>query len=166
MSIEAETGRGKTDRAPDNSTGFSDIFWGAEERPSRIGPYGILGLLGEGGFGIVYSAEQESPIHRQVALKVLKLGMDTKAIFVRFEVERQALALTDHPGIAKVYDAGAASLLELETSEITAFVVWVVLTYWGRTILKNAHVCAEEIANVYRAGRRSRGCREVENRGG
>src|SRR5260370_28666435 len=74
---------------------------------SFIGPYRILQVLGEGGMGIVYSAEQSTPIVRRVALKVLKVGMDTKQFVARFEAERQALAVMDHPGIARVHDAGA-----------------------------------------------------------
>jgi serine/threonine protein kinase len=78
------------------------------ERPgSIIGPYKLLEQIGEGGFGIVFMAEQEKPIRRQVALKVLKPGMDTKQVIARFESERQALALMDHPNIARVLDAGA-----------------------------------------------------------
>jgi serine/threonine protein kinase len=73
----------------------------------RIGPYKLLNMLGEGGFGCVYLAEQELPVRRKVALKILKLGMDTKQVIGRFEAERQALALMDHPNIAKVLDAGA-----------------------------------------------------------
>jgi serine/threonine protein kinase len=74
---------------------------------TRIGPYKILQLIGEGGFGSVFMAEQEKPVQRKVALKIIKLGMDTKAVIARFEVERQALALMDHPNIARVLDAGA-----------------------------------------------------------
>jgi len=73
----------------------------------RIGPYTILELIGEGGFGAVYLAEQHEPIQRRVALKVIKLGMDTKEVIARFEAERQALAMMDHPNIARVLDAGA-----------------------------------------------------------
>jgi serine/threonine protein kinase/Tfp pilus assembly protein PilF len=73
---------------------------------SQIGRYRLLGVLGEGGMGIVYLAEQEHPIKRQVALKVVKPGMDSKRVIARFEAERQALALLDHPNIAHVYDAG------------------------------------------------------------
>ena len=73
----------------------------------RIGPYKLLQKLGEGGFGVVYMAEQEQPILRRVALKIIKLGMDTKNVIARFEAERQALALMDHPNIAKVLEAGA-----------------------------------------------------------
>lgn len=74
---------------------------------STIGAYRVLERLGEGGFGVVYLAEQERPVRRRVALKIIKLGMDTKQVVARFEAERQALAMMDHPGIAKVFDAGA-----------------------------------------------------------
>ena len=73
----------------------------------RIGPYKLLQRLGEGGYGVVYMAEQDQPIRRRVALKIIKLGMDTKNVIARFEAERQALALMDHPNIARVLDAGA-----------------------------------------------------------
>ena len=86
----------------------------ASPRPSapavpaeRIDAYHIRRLLGEGGMGAVYEAEQLEPVRRRVALKVIKLGMDTREIVARFEAERQALALMDHPGIARIYDAGA-----------------------------------------------------------
>ena len=72
----------------------------------QIGPYRLLQLLGEGGMGEVWLAEQVTPIRRTVALKLIKAGMDTKAVVARFESERQALALMDHPNIAHVYDAG------------------------------------------------------------
>ena len=73
----------------------------------RIGPYTLLRRLGEGGMGVVYLAEQRAPIERRVALKIIKLGMDTREVVARFEAERQALAVMDHPGIAHVFDAGA-----------------------------------------------------------
>jgi serine/threonine protein kinase/tetratricopeptide (TPR) repeat protein len=73
----------------------------------QIGPYRILSEIGQGGMGVVYEAEQEKPVHRRVALKLIKWGMDTKAVIARFESERQALALMNHPNIASVYDAGA-----------------------------------------------------------
>ena len=73
----------------------------------RIESYKLLQRIGEGGCGAVYMAEQEKPVHRRVALKIIKLGMDTKSVVARFEVERQALALMDHPNIARVLDAGA-----------------------------------------------------------
>lgn len=71
-----------------------------------IGPYKLLQLVGEGGFGSVYLAEQAEPVRRQVALKLIKLGMDTRQVIARFEAEQQALAMMDHPNIAKVLDAG------------------------------------------------------------
>jgi WD40 repeat protein len=73
-----------------------------------FGPYQVIRLLGEGGMGIVFLAEQKEPIRRRVALKVIKLGMDTRELIARFESERQALALMDHPNIAKVFDAGVS----------------------------------------------------------
>lgn len=83
-------------------------FSSAEEPPgARIGRYKLLQKIGEGGGGIVYMAEQEVPVRRRVALKIIKLGMDTKSVIARFEAERQALAMMDHPNIARVLDAGA-----------------------------------------------------------
>ena len=73
---------------------------------TMIGPYKLRELLGEGGMGIVYIAEQEQPFRRKVALKLIKPGMDSRDVIARFEAERQALALMDHPHIAKVLDAG------------------------------------------------------------
>jgi serine/threonine protein kinase len=78
-----------------------------EEAGDRIGSYKLLEQIGEGGFGRVWVAEQERPIRRRVALKIIKLGMDTKEVVARFEQERQALAMMEHPNIAKVFDAGA-----------------------------------------------------------
>jgi serine/threonine protein kinase/WD40 repeat protein len=75
-----------------------------------IGHYKLLQKIGEGGCGAVYMADQEQPVHRRVALKVIKLGMDTKVVIARFEAERQALALMDHPNIAKVLDAGSTEI--------------------------------------------------------
>ena len=74
---------------------------------SVIGRYKLLQQIGEGGMGVVYMAEQEEPVRRRVALKIIKLGMDTKSVIARFEAERQALAMMDHPNIAKVLDGGA-----------------------------------------------------------
>src|SRR5262245_43464094 len=71
-----------------------------------IGPYKLLEEIGEGGFGVVFMAEQLEPVRRKVALKILKPGMDTRQVIARFEAERQALALMDHPNIARVFDAG------------------------------------------------------------
>jgi serine/threonine protein kinase/tetratricopeptide (TPR) repeat protein len=95
---------------------FGDAVNFIEDGPSaafpssdRIGAYRVLRELGEGGCAVAYLAEQMAPVKRQVALKVIKPGMDTKAVIVRFEAERQVLALLDHPNIAKVFDAGATS---------------------------------------------------------
>src|SRR5262249_24210872 len=78
------------------------------EKPGDwIGHYKLLQQIGEGGCGVVYLAEQDEPVRRQVALEIIKPGMDTRTGNARFEAERQALALMDHPNIAKVYDAGA-----------------------------------------------------------
>src|SRR5208283_5367328 len=68
----------------------------------------LLEQIGEGGCGVVYMAEQEEPVRRKIALKLIKLGMDTKSVIGRFEAERQVLAMMDHPNIAKVFDAGVA----------------------------------------------------------
>jgi serine/threonine protein kinase len=73
----------------------------------RVGHYALRELIGEGGFGAVYRAEQEHPIRRQVALKIIKMGMDTQRVIARFEAERQTLALMNHPNVARVFDAGA-----------------------------------------------------------
>ena len=77
-----------------------------ETSGSLIGPYKLLQEIGEGGFGVVYMAEQTHPVERRVALKIIKPGMDTRQVIARFEAERQALAIMDHPNIAKVLDAG------------------------------------------------------------
>ncbi|MCK6445576.1 MAG: serine/threonine-protein kinase [Planctomycetes bacterium] len=86
----------------------SDVVDG-ETPGALVGRYKLLQQIGEGGFGVVWMAEQKEPVKRRVALKIIKLGMDTKQVVARFEQERQALALMDHPNIAKVFDAGATS---------------------------------------------------------
>ncbi|MGE0816501.1 MAG: tetratricopeptide repeat protein [Vicinamibacterales bacterium] len=78
-----------------------------DPHPAAIGPYRVVRVLGKGGMGIVYHAEQSAPIRREVAVKLIKRGMDTDRVVARFEAERQTLALMDHPHIAKVLDAGA-----------------------------------------------------------
>ncbi|MEW6156363.1 MAG: serine/threonine-protein kinase, partial [Verrucomicrobiota bacterium] len=83
---------------------------GEERIGEFIGRYKLLERIGEGGFGTVYRAEQTEPVRRHVALKVIRVGMDTKSVVARFEAERQALALMDHPSIARVLDGGATSL--------------------------------------------------------
>src|SRR6516164_4485015 len=81
----------------------------AEGPGTVIGPYKLLQQIGEGGFGVVYMAEQTQPVRRMVALKIIKPGMDTAQVIARFESERQALALMDHPHIAKVFEAGSTA---------------------------------------------------------
>ncbi len=81
----------------------------AEEVGTRIGPYKLLQVLGEGGMGVVYMAEQKEPVKRRVALKIIRPGMDSKQVIARFEAERQALAMMDHPNIARVLDAGTTA---------------------------------------------------------
>ena len=98
---------------PPSGAGRSEVNQGSafptsSDRPgSRIGRYKLLQQIGEGGCGVVWMAEQEEPVRRRVALKVIKLGLDTKTVIARFDAERQALALMDHPNIARVLDAGA-----------------------------------------------------------
>src|SRR5579862_155783 len=77
-----------------------------EEAGSHVGRYKLLQLIGEGGMGSVFMAEQQSPVRRMVAMKIVKRGMDTRQVIARFEAERQALAMMDHPNIARVLDAG------------------------------------------------------------
>ena len=78
-----------------------------EHAGTRIGRYKLLEQIGEGGFGVVRMAEQEEPVRRRVALKIIKQDMDTKEVLARFDAERQALAMMDHPNIARVFDGGA-----------------------------------------------------------
>ena len=96
----------------DDSTSVSNL---EKEKTSalvgtQIGPYKVLQEIGEGGFGVVYMAEQTQPVDRKVALKIIKPGMDSREIIARFEAERQALAMMDHPNIARVLDAGQTEL--------------------------------------------------------
>ncbi|MCX6930927.1 MAG: serine/threonine protein kinase, partial [Verrucomicrobia bacterium] len=104
-SVEDRAGLAK---APNGEAGGGMVLLPVTEKPGdRIGRYKLREKIGEGGCGIVYVAEQEEPVRRRVALKVIKLGMDTREVVARFEAERQALAMMDHPNIAKVFDAGA-----------------------------------------------------------
>ncbi|MHC5111404.1 MAG: protein kinase domain-containing protein [Planctomycetota bacterium] len=101
------SGTGATKLQPGSRiTSRTPIAW-SEHAGEMIGRYKLLQQIGEGGFGVVYMAEQCEPVKRRVALKVIKLGMDTKQVIARFEAERQALAMMDHPNIAKVLDAGS-----------------------------------------------------------
>ena len=90
-----------------HSDGPAPVTFGSQAPGGRIGRYKLLEPVGEGGFGTVWMAEQQEPVRRRVALKILKLGMDTREVVARFEAERQALAMMDHANIAKVLDAGA-----------------------------------------------------------
>jgi hypothetical protein len=100
----AEPPKGPSDQLIPPPTTDAPFPEGAQ---SVIGRYRLLEKIGEGGFGVVYVAEQKTPVRRRVALKIIKLGMDTRSVVARFEAERQALAMMDHPNIAKVFDAGA-----------------------------------------------------------
>ncbi len=97
-----------TPRTPPRGTAGTVESPAVSDAPSAIGPYKILGELGHGGMGSVYLAERREPVHQRVALKLIKLGMDSKAVLARFQAERQALALMEHSNIAKVFDAGSA----------------------------------------------------------
>ncbi len=95
LTVDSQAGNPPANGLPSDSPG------------TRIGPYKLLEQIGEGGMGVVYMAEQQEPVRRTVALKIIKPGMDSSQILARFEAERQALALMDHPNIARVLDAGA-----------------------------------------------------------
>jgi hypothetical protein len=105
---EAEVAFAGSDTAPAGGNVANLKATPLSEGPGTvIGRYKLLQPIGEGGMGVVYMAEQTEPVTRKVALKIIKLGMDTRQVVARFEAERQALALMDHPNIAKVLDAGA-----------------------------------------------------------
>src|SRR5262245_44225232 len=91
---------------PDHGAPTVDRFPESEAPGTVIGPYKLMEVIGEGGMGTVYMAEQTETVRRRVALKVIKPGMDSKQVVARFEAERQALAMMDHPNIAKVLDGG------------------------------------------------------------
>jgi WD40 repeat protein/serine/threonine protein kinase/tetratricopeptide (TPR) repeat protein len=106
--LAGEAGEQQASAARASEKGSNILNARLTEQPGdRIGRYRLLQEIGHGGCGVVYMAEQEEPVRRKVALKVIKLGMDTRQVVARFEAERQALALMDHPNIAKVLDAGA-----------------------------------------------------------
>ncbi|MDQ1349107.1 MAG: eukaryotic-like serine/threonine-protein kinase [Acidobacteriota bacterium] len=98
----------QSDTGSSGSASEATVLLGADTGPDgRIGPYRLVRRIGEGGMGVVYEAVQEEPVRRRVALKLIKLGMDTREVVRRFEAERQALAMMDHSSIARVFDAGA-----------------------------------------------------------
>ncbi len=106
--LDAAARAGEFLGAPTGPESTATVAGPIREGPgASIGPYRLLHLVGEGGFGAVYMAEQRDPVERRVALKIIKPGMDTRQVIARFEAERQALAMMDHEGIAKVFDAGA-----------------------------------------------------------
>jgi serine/threonine protein kinase/tetratricopeptide (TPR) repeat protein len=105
-----EEARGPLDAPPLGPNGTVDLARNTEGPGSRIGPYKLLEPIGEGGMGAVWMAEQQEPVRRLVALKLIKAGMDSAQVIARFEAERQALALMDHPNIAKVLDAGTTEV--------------------------------------------------------
>ncbi|MGE4178937.1 MAG: tetratricopeptide repeat protein [Limisphaerales bacterium] len=105
--LRADSEAGNFMERPPVDAGARSLHPIGEKPGDRIGRYRLLQQIGEGGAGVVFMAEQEEPVRRRVALKIIKPGMDTKSVIARFEAERQALALMDHPNIAKVLDAGA-----------------------------------------------------------
>ena len=104
-----EADQAVTVKAPLSEHPQTSLLPGDDVLGSHIGRYRLLQVLGEGGFGTVFVAEQSEPVLRRVALKIIKLGMDTREVVARFEAERQALAMMDHPNIAQVFDAGATN---------------------------------------------------------
>src|SRR5262249_4886084 len=102
---ESSRGEGTTGSLPDTEDPTSS----GEAAGASIGPYKLMEQIGEGGMGTVWMAQQTAPIKRLVAVKLIKAGMDSKQVIARFEAERQALALMDHPNIAKVLDAGTTN---------------------------------------------------------
>ena len=104
--LQAHEGSGDLLDVPDAPESTQDRTDDCEQLGTKIGRYKLLQKIGEGGFGVVYMAEQQEPVRRKVALKIVKPGMDTKEVIARFEAEQQALAMMDHPHIARVFDAG------------------------------------------------------------
>jgi serine/threonine-protein kinase len=101
---------GENERSEGNESVPTAGYGAESEGPgAQIGSYKLISILGEGGYGIVYLADQHEPVRRRVALKVIKPGMDSRQVIARFEAERQALALLDHPNVAHVHEAGTTS---------------------------------------------------------
>jgi serine/threonine protein kinase len=108
--LQAHAEAGDFLKAPTVSSGTTQDAPPLVEGPgTMVGRYKLLEQIGEGGMGVVFMAEQQEPVRRVVALKIIKPGMDTRQVIARFEAERQALALMDHPNIARVLEAGATA---------------------------------------------------------
>jgi len=117
LKAEAEAGGFLPEAPQQRATIKLDLADAPDEAVGQtLGRYKLLERVGEGGCGVVYVAEQKEPVRRRVALKVIKLGMDTKQVVARFEAERQALAMMDHPNIAKVLDAGTIGASDSQLS--------------------------------------------------
>ena len=135
----------------------------SERVGTQIGPYKLLQEIGEGGFGVVYMAEQQRPVRRKVALKIIKPGMDTKQVIARFEAARQALAMMDHPNIAKVFDAGATDtgrpLPVVPASSTLAMFGWSIIARAWRSASKRAITCRVSMPGlmIFKATRRLTG---------
>jgi serine/threonine protein kinase len=108
LAAQAELGPFRQDGPPGPDAGLGETL-SVESSGTVIGPYRLGESIGEGGMGQVFAADQQAPIRRRVAVKVIKPGMDSREVVARFEAERQALALMDHPNIAKVLDAGSTA---------------------------------------------------------
>ena len=134
---------------PDPTEDYRPI---AEGPGTVIGPYKLMEQIGEGGFGLVFVAEQQHPIRRMVALKIIKPGMDSRDVIARFEAERQALALMDHPNIAKVLDAGAAPDGRPDgvwpASKTLAMFGWSIKASACRSASKRASTCLESMPSL------------------
>jgi eukaryotic-like serine/threonine-protein kinase len=104
--IVARSNRRPSAKVETESYVAMNLSFSAQALGTMIGPYKLMEQIGEGGFGLVYVADQQSPIRRRVALKIIKPGMESREVLTRFEAERQAIALMDHPNIARVFDAG------------------------------------------------------------
>ena len=105
--LDAHRGADSLLDGPDHVPTIAMASATADVAGTVIGPYRLMEQIGEGDMGVVFVAEQQEPVRRKVALKIIKLGMDTRQVIARFEAERQALAMMDHPNIAKVHDGGA-----------------------------------------------------------
>jgi len=125
----------------------------APEAGQMIGPYQLLERVGEGGFGEVWTAEQSAPVRRRVAIKVIKAGMDTREVLARFEAERQALALMDHPNIARVIDAGAIGPVQTPVNGVCGSETTTSPPAAGRPYFVMEHVAGIPITEYCDAGR-------------